>query len=73
MLFRSALESIAVVQALRTGSVPPTVNLIDPDDAGDGLDLTPVRATRRDLRVAVNNSFGFGGQNAALVFRRWDA
>ncbi|TAL06166.1 MAG: beta-ketoacyl-[acyl-carrier-protein] synthase II [Chloroflexota bacterium] len=68
-----ALESIAVVQALRTGSVPPTVNLIDPDDAGDGLDLTPVRATRRDLRVAVNNSFGFGGQNAALVFRRWDA
>ena len=68
-----ALESIAVVQALRTGVVPPTINLEHPDPEAAGLDLTPKVATRRDLRVALNNSFGFGGQNAALVFRRWDA
>jgi 3-oxoacyl-[acyl-carrier-protein] synthase II len=67
-----ALESIAVIQALRTGTVPPTINLVRPDPARDGLDLTPNRASRRDLRVGLNNSFGFGGQNAALVFRRWD-
>ena len=67
-----AIESIAVVQALRTGQVPPTINLTNPDPAGEGLDLTPGQASRRELRVAINNSFGFGGQNAALIFRRWD-
>ena len=67
-----ALESIAVIQALRTGTVPPTINLDRPDAAGEGLDLTPNRPTSRELRIGLNNSFGFGGQNAALVFRRWD-
>ena len=68
-----ALESISVIQALRTGYVPPTINLTDPDDAADGLDLAPVLGAQRDLRIGLNNSFGFGGQNAALIFRRWDA
>jgi 3-oxoacyl-[acyl-carrier-protein] synthase II len=68
-----AIESIAVIQALRTGTVPPTINLERPDPAGEGIDLTPHRATQRDLQVALNNSFGFGGQNAALVFRRWES
>jgi 3-oxoacyl-[acyl-carrier-protein] synthase II len=67
-----ALEAIATIQALRTGIVPPTINLDDPDEAAEGLDLTPHVASRRDLRVALSNSFGFGGQNSALVFRRWD-
>ena len=44
----------------------------DPDDHAAGLDLTPNVATRRPLRAAISNSFGFGGQNTALVFRRWD-
>jgi 3-oxoacyl-[acyl-carrier-protein] synthase II len=68
-----AVEAIVTIEALRHGVVPPTINLEDPDDAGAGLDLTPGTATRRDLRVALSNSFGFGGQNTALVFRRWDA
>ncbi len=68
-----ALGAIVTIESLRRGIVPPTINLDDPDDAGAGLDLTPNVATRRDLRVALSNSFGFGGQNAALVFRRWDA
>jgi len=68
-----AIEAIATIMALREGCVPPTINLVDPDDLGAGLDLTPNVATRRPLRAAVSNSFGFGGQNTALVFRRWDA
>lgn len=67
-----ALEAIATIQALREGQVPPTINLDDPDAYAEGLDLTPNVVTRRTLRAAVSNSFGFGGQNTALVFRRWD-
>ena len=67
-----ALESIATIQSIRQGAIPPTINLDDPDPNVDGLDVTPNTATRRDVRAALNNSFGFGGQNAALVFRRWD-
>ena len=68
-----AIESVATIQAIRTGIVPPTINLDQPDEAGVGLDLAAKAAERRDIRVALNNSFGFGGQNATLVFRRWEA
>jgi 3-oxoacyl-[acyl-carrier-protein] synthase II len=67
-----AIESIATVMAIRDGAVPPTINLHDPDENVDGLDLTPGKATHRPINAALNNSFGFGGQNAALVFRKWD-
>ena len=67
-----ALESIATIQAMREGVIPPTINLDSPDPKVNGLDVTPNTATRRDVRAAINNSFGFGGQNAALVFKRWD-
>jgi 3-oxoacyl-[acyl-carrier-protein] synthase II len=53
--------------------VPPTINLVDPDPESVGLDLTPNVATSREIRVAISNSFGFGGQNTALVFSRFDA
>jgi 3-oxoacyl-[acyl-carrier-protein] synthase II len=66
-----AIEAIATVMSLRTGLVPPTINLDDPDPAAEGLDLTPNTVRRRAIDVAVSNSFGFGGQNSALVFRRW--
>jgi len=67
-----AIEGIATILAIREGCVPPTINLDQPDEQGDGLDLTPNVATRREVRVAISNSFGFGGQNTALIFRRWD-
>jgi len=67
-----AIEAIATIQAIRTGVVPPTINLEKPDAAGEGLDLTPNRATRRAVRTAMSNSFGFGGQNTALVFTRFE-
>jgi 3-oxoacyl-[acyl-carrier-protein] synthase II len=67
-----AIEAIATIQAIRTGCVPPTINLERPDEAAAGLDLTPNVATSREVRTAMSNSFGFGGQNTALVFTRWD-
>lgn len=67
-----AIEAIATICAIREGCVPPTINLANPDDLGEGLDLTPNTAVRRPIPVAMSNSFGFGGQNTALVFRRWD-
>jgi 3-oxoacyl-[acyl-carrier-protein] synthase II len=68
-----AIESVATIQALRTGVIPPTINLVHPDPAAEGLDLTPLVSARRTMTLALNNSFGFGGQNAALVFRKWVA
>jgi 3-oxoacyl-[acyl-carrier-protein] synthase II len=68
-----AIEAITTVLAIREGRVPPTINLTDPDPEADGLDLTPNTEEAVDIRVALSNSFGFGGQNTALVFSRWDA
>ena len=68
-----AIEAIATIQTMREGCVPPTINLHDPDPAGEGLDLTPNVAQRQDVPIALSNSFGFGGQNTALIFRRWPA
>ncbi len=67
-----AIEAIATIMAIRDGRVPPTINLTDPDPNGEGLDLTPNVATTRAIRYAMSNSFGFGGQNTALIFGRWD-
>ncbi len=67
-----AIEAIATIQSIRTGLIPPTINLTDPDPAAEGLDLTPDHAARRTVRTAISNSFGFGGQNTALVFTRFD-
>jgi 3-oxoacyl-[acyl-carrier-protein] synthase II len=66
-----AIEAIVTIETLRTGIVPPTINLDDPDEAAAGLDLTPHVARTREIGVAISNSFGFGGQNCALVLRRW--
>jgi 3-oxoacyl-[acyl-carrier-protein] synthase II len=66
-----AIEAIATILAIREGVVPPTINLATPDPAGEGLDLTPNVAARREIRAAISNSFGFGGQNTAVVFTRW--
>jgi 3-oxoacyl-[acyl-carrier-protein] synthase II len=67
-----AIEAIVTILALRDGRVPPTLNLEDIDDNGVGLDLTPRVAGTRQIAAAMSNSFGFGGQNTALIFRRWN-
>jgi 3-oxoacyl-[acyl-carrier-protein] synthase II len=64
-----ALESIATILAIRDSVVPPTINLDDPDDRLD-LDVAAHKARPLDIPAAMNNSFGFGGHNVALVFTR---
>ena len=66
-----AIEAVVTIQSIRTGIVPPTVNLTEPDPLAEGLDLTPLVAGHREIRTALSNSFGFGGQNTALIFMRY--
>lgn len=66
-----AVEAIACVKSLETGWVPPTINHERPDPECD-LDYVPNEARRAELRVAFSNSFGFGGHNGCLAFRRWE-
>lgn len=64
-----AAEAIASVMALNEGVIPPTINLDAPDPECD-LDYTPNKAVKADITLAVSNSFGFGGHNACLAFRK---
>ena len=66
-----AIEAIAPIQTIRTGIVPPTINLVDPDEEAAGLDLTPLRRPAQGHDRPLN-SFGFGGQNTALIITRFD-
>jgi 3-oxoacyl-[acyl-carrier-protein] synthase II len=65
-----AVESIFCILALRDQIVPPTLNLDNPDEGADGVDLVPHVAKKREVRAVLNNSFGFGGTNASLVMRK---
>ena len=65
------IEAIATIQAIKTGIVPPTINLEHPDPECD-LDYVPNEAREVEVEVGMSNSFGFGGHNATLVFRRFD-
>jgi len=64
-----AIESIAAVQSIQTGMIHPTINYENPDPDCD-LDYVPSEPRRVDVDVVLKNSFGFGGQNACLVFKR---
>lgn len=66
-----AQQLISTVLSLRDGIIPPTLNLENSDPACD-LDYVPGQARKADIEVAINNSLGFGGLNAALVVRRYD-
>src|SRR3954466_6563689 len=65
-----AVEAIFTVLALERGILPPTINQTTPDPTCD-LDYTPNEARHEQVEIGVSNSFGFGGHNACLVFRRW--
>jgi 3-oxoacyl-[acyl-carrier-protein] synthase II len=66
-----AVEAIACAKTLETGWVHPTINYENPDPECD-LNYVPNQAQKLDPRVALSNSFGFGGHNGCLVFRRWE-
>ena len=64
-----AIESIFCIQAINHGIIPPTINLDKPDPLCD-LNYTPLVSVEKNVRVAMNNSFGFGGTNSTLVFKQ---
>ena len=64
-----AVEAIFSILAIRDGVAPPTLNLVNPS-VETALDLVPNQAKRRDIDIVLSNSFGFGGTNASLIFRR---
>ena len=70
-----AVEAIACVMALKDGIIPPTINH-DPEDVDENLDyrinFTFDKAQKRDIRYALSNTFGFGGHNACLIFKKWE-
>lgn len=66
-----AVEAIAAIKSIETGIIHPTINLEHPDPECD-LDYVPLKPRRTDVRVAISNSFGLGGQNAVVVFRRFE-
>src|SRR6202011_3857304 len=64
------LEAIFCILAIRDGVAPPTINYHTPDPDCD-LDYVPNTARRMDIDVALSNSFGFGGTNGSVIFRRF--
>jgi 3-oxoacyl-[acyl-carrier-protein] synthase II len=68
-----AVEAIFTVLSITDGVVPPTINLTEVDPECQGLDYVPNEARKMDINYALSNSFGFGGTNATLVFKRLEA
>ncbi|ENO13613.1 beta-ketoacyl-[acyl-carrier-protein] synthase II [Marinobacter nanhaiticus D15-8W] len=66
-----AVEAIFSLLALRDGILPPTINLDNPEDGCD-LDFVPHQSRKADVHAALSNSFGFGGTNGTLIFRRYE-
>jgi 3-oxoacyl-(acyl-carrier-protein) synthase len=66
-----AVEAMFSLLAVNRGVLPPTINYDDPDPECD-LDYIPNEAREADVRIAVSNSFGFGGHNASIVIKRFE-
>jgi 3-oxoacyl-[acyl-carrier-protein] synthase II len=64
-----AVEAIFCILAIRDQIVPPTLNLENPSEGAEGVDLVPLVAKKREVKAVLNNSFGFGGTNASLVMK----
>ena len=65
-----AIESIVCIKAIQDGVVPPTINLDNQDEEVANLDYVPHKAKQKDVKVALTNSFGFGGHNASLLYKK---
>lgn len=70
-----AVEALACIMALKEGIIPPTINH-DPEDVDEAIDyrinFTFDKAQKRDIHYALSNTFGFGGHNACLIFKKWE-
>ena len=68
-----AVEALTVILAIRNSIVPPTINLKTLDPKIDPkLNLTPNIAQEREVNVGISNTFGFGGHNTSVIFRKYD-
>lgn len=65
------IEAVALAKTLQENVIPPTINLESPDPECD-LDYVPLEARDADLNIGLSNSFGFGGHNAVLIFKKWN-
>ncbi|MGE3769892.1 MAG: beta-ketoacyl-ACP synthase II [Bdellovibrionales bacterium] len=65
-----AVEAIYSILAVKNGMLPPTLNLDNPSDNCIGVDLVAHKAKKKDIKAALSNSFGFGGTNACLIFKK---
>ena len=65
-----AVEAAVCIMVIRSGVIPPTINLVNPDPECD-LDYVPNVARRARITTALTNSFGFGGHNATLIFKQY--
>lgn len=64
------IEAIATMLAIEYSVIPPTINLTNPDPECD-LNYSPLKATKKEIRYAISNTFGFGGHNASLLFKKF--
>jgi len=65
------IEALFCVKAIHEGIIPPTINLDNPDE-GCSLDYAPHTARKKDIRAAMSNSFGFGGVNSVIIFKKFE-
>ena len=68
-----AVEAVYSIMAIKEQTCPPTLNLENPADELEGFDLVPLKAKKREIRAAMSNSFGFGGTNSSLIFKKFEA
>lgn len=66
-----AIEAAATIMSIKTGIIPPTINYENPDEHCD-LDYTPNKAKLKNINYAMSTSFGFGGHNSVLIFKKYD-
>ena len=66
-----AIEAIATAMSIKNSIIPPTINLDEPSPECD-LDYTPKEPKEREIKYAISNTFGFGGHNATLLFKKFE-
>ena len=71
MVASSAMEEVACCFSLKEGIIPPTINYRTPDPECD-IDCVPNTARRKNVKIILNNSFGFGGINCCTVFKKYE-
>ena len=67
-----AVEAIFSIKAMNDSVCPPTLNLENPDEEFAGLDLVPLKAKKKELKAVMSNSFGFGGTNSSVIFKKYE-